>query len=911
MNSKKQILSLGGEIKYRDISTGNFPEWSIMAGGGGTGNGDMLKSTYDTNDDGKVDTAENAEKLGGILANQFVQTSDSRLSDARSASDVSAWAKAATKPTYTASEVGAPSGSGTSTGTNTGDQDLSGLQPKETGKGLVSTDITSRISYNPTEDTISYKRTDGGTTEFGKEIVDTYTNIGTVDIVNGDIVSIVGATGDRSAVKLTDASDSALSLSTIGMCTVPMIQQNNSGVICKLGKVHGLNTIDYAEGTMLYVSPIFKGKWTSVKPASGYIIQIGVVVVSHSSEGVVDLHVQVIPQAVDIITDSTHRFVTDTEKSTWGAKQDALVSGTNIKTINGSSVVGSGDITISAGGAGSDTTAIHKDASNEYSSVTEKTTLAGDDIALIEDSESSFSKKKWRLSSVKTYLQTAFNSVYSLVSDQGDRHGFYNASNSSLSFDNTTRTFTITPTNPYIIYINGSKYNITINKVVSFTNTAGQWFITFSISDGTPILNATQTPWSLLDLTQIPVAIISWNGVSGRILDERHSSKRNLVWHDSEHNSVGARYRNGFTSITPTSSNTFSLSSGVIADEDIILDTGGAQTTCQIMYRNSGLTFMTWDASSAAYIKTGANGRPVYDNSGVLTEIANNNYAVYYLTMTNCIEPGKKIVSIIAQSQYASLTAAQASSIPILLANVAEWKYLYRIIVKASANGFTYIESNPLYNLTTGLAISSGTVTSVSASSVTLTPFNGITETNVQAGLEQENAKAIHKDTANEYSTITEKTTFANADVFLMEDSEAGYGKKKWLFSSLKTALNLLYKPSTYYGEFKDEFLNIADGNVTVALKKSMVLGLSGVAGADLTSANNITFTLPTPIAGEFNQSVIYFKIGATIPTINHPANTLILGTFVPNSFSTVIFTYDQIRTAASTWQRVLSVKKV
>ena len=32
-------------------------------------------------------------------------------------------------------------------------------------------------------------------------------------------------------------------------------------------------------------------------------------------------------------------------------KQDTLVSGTNIKTINGGSVLGSGDITISGGGA--------------------------------------------------------------------------------------------------------------------------------------------------------------------------------------------------------------------------------------------------------------------------------------------------------------------------------------------------------------------------------------------------------------------------------------------------------------------------------------------------------------------------------------------------------------------------------
>ena len=35
------------------------------------------------------------------------------------------------------------------------------------------------------------------------------------------------------------------------------------------------------------------------------------------------------------------------DKTTWDAKQDALVSATNIKTINGSSILGSGDLTVS------------------------------------------------------------------------------------------------------------------------------------------------------------------------------------------------------------------------------------------------------------------------------------------------------------------------------------------------------------------------------------------------------------------------------------------------------------------------------------------------------------------------------------------------------------------------------------
>jgi hypothetical protein len=50
--------------------------------------------------------------------------------------------------------------------------------------------------------------------------------------------------------------------------------------------------------------------------------------------------------ATKVTEDATHRFVTDTEKTTWNGKQDALVSGTNIKTINSTSLLGSGDITI-------------------------------------------------------------------------------------------------------------------------------------------------------------------------------------------------------------------------------------------------------------------------------------------------------------------------------------------------------------------------------------------------------------------------------------------------------------------------------------------------------------------------------------------------------------------------------------
>ena len=89
-------------------------------------------------------------------------------------------------------------------------------------------------------------------------------------------------------------------------------------------------------------------------------------------------------ELADLADDSTHRLVTDTEKSTWNSKQDALVSGTNIKTINGSSILGSGNISITGGasniengtGTGSLKQAGNNTASGNYSFASGQQTTA-------------------------------------------------------------------------------------------------------------------------------------------------------------------------------------------------------------------------------------------------------------------------------------------------------------------------------------------------------------------------------------------------------------------------------------------------------------------------------------------------------------------------------------------------------
>lgn len=131
-----------GQVLMYDAETGDFINSEAA------GLGDMLKSVYDTNNNGIVDSAETLEGLtasveelnyldgvtgpvqeqlndkpntsdlgtaasldapesGDASIDEVVIGSDTRLTNAREASDVSAWAKSATKPTYTASEVGA------------------------------------------------------------------------------------------------------------------------------------------------------------------------------------------------------------------------------------------------------------------------------------------------------------------------------------------------------------------------------------------------------------------------------------------------------------------------------------------------------------------------------------------------------------------------------------------------------------------------------------------------------------------------------------------------------------------------------------------------------------------------------------------------------------------------------------
>lgn len=188
-------------------------------------------------------------------------------------------------------------------------------------------------------------------------------------LYKGTIVYILGSTGNRPNFVKAQANAESTSAGTFGVIEND-IPNNADGNCVTIGTIDNLDTrasalhpftIDtLVDGDTLYLSPLVAGYVTNVKPSAPYhMVYVGKVVRTSPTNGTIVYRIQngyELNEIHDVaITSITNNDLIqyDSATSLWKNKslssagiQSTLVSGTSIKTINSTSVLGSGDISV-------------------------------------------------------------------------------------------------------------------------------------------------------------------------------------------------------------------------------------------------------------------------------------------------------------------------------------------------------------------------------------------------------------------------------------------------------------------------------------------------------------------------------------------------------------------------------------
>lgn len=150
----------------------------------------------------------------------------------------------------------------------------------------VAPPAVARLSWNDGDGTLDLGLKGGNTTlQIGQETVARVYNDSGVTLVDGDVVYISGAQGNRIAIKKAQANSETTSIGTIGIVT-ESIAAGAEGFVTNVGTVRGLNTIGLTAGAPIYLSPTVLGGYTTVKPtAPNHIVTLGWVERVHASVG--------------------------------------------------------------------------------------------------------------------------------------------------------------------------------------------------------------------------------------------------------------------------------------------------------------------------------------------------------------------------------------------------------------------------------------------------------------------------------------------------------------------------------------------------------------------------------------------------------------------------------------------------
>ena len=294
----------------------------------------------------------------------------------------------------------------------------------------------------------------------------------------------------------------------------------------------------------------------------------------------------------------------------------------------------------------------------------------------------------------------------------GEPMGYEERTDSAISFDNATRTFTIEPASgisEFVVWTKGTKRTYSSAQTVQIGTATGLYYIYF---DAFGVLQYRTTYFDWDDDT--PTAYVYWNATTATgvfVADERHGIVLDWQTHEYLHRTRGAVIANGFSISNYTTSGDgsadadaqFDLGNGTFFDEDLEVGithsaTPSAGTFTQVLTGNAEIPVYYMSGSEGDWVRDTAtefackqSGTTLQYNSlsgstWSTTAANDNRYVVSWVVATN--EISAPVIAILGQDQYSSIgTAEEAVWGDLTLTNfpIFEFRPLWKIIFRTNS----------------------------------------------------------------------------------------------------------------------------------------------------------------------------------------------------------------------------------
>lgn len=291
--------------------------------------------------------------------------------------------------------------------------------------------------------------------------------------------------------------------------------------------------------------------------------------------------------------------------------------------------------------------------------------------------------------------------------ETGEPMGHSNRAESTISFDDSTRTFTIAPVSQtFTVWVKSKRFVINEPRQVQILDVTGLYYVYFD--ENGELLYKTE----FFDFaSEAFVSYIYWDADINQALyvaEERHGIVLDWQTHEYLHRTRGASIASGFDILNYTIQGTgslasdaqFDISNGTFFDEDIRIQithsnsptSNSFQQDLQgparipVLYKLNS----TWKLDSATDYPLKMGSVHPYFNSfsgelGSIVEVSSNKYVNYYIVATNNLR--YPVASLMGQAEYNNASDASAESFSDLQLQgfpSKEFRFLYKVTFRTS-----------------------------------------------------------------------------------------------------------------------------------------------------------------------------------------------------------------------------------